>query len=222
MALLWERNQWIARRACEVLLECGVQTLPVDVLAVAQRLGVTVVDNREVDKLAPDEFGAGYCDGQRWYVVYTPSLPIGGIRFTIVHELGHILLGHSLADGICTEEKEEEADLFAARLLAPPGVLYALNAYSATSIALLCNLSHRCAEVQSKTMIHLLQRQNRAPEESETKLIAAFEEYIANNRLRPFRKDFHSGQNNSAGKLYHAVNTQIRRKPNLTINAQSD
>ncbi|MDR1629800.1 MAG: ImmA/IrrE family metallo-endopeptidase [Oscillospiraceae bacterium] len=217
MALLSERSESVADLACETLLDCHVHRLPVDVIELTRRLQIKVINNQEVDKLGPEEYGAGYFDGKSWYIVYAPCLPVGGIRFTIAHELGHILLKHTPADGIPAKEKEEEADLFAARLLAPPGILRELNAYSASSISLLCNLSRSCAEMQSKTMVNLHLARRPEPSGAEKKLIAAFGDYIENNRLREFRTELLPPRENSAGKLYRAVNTRTRRKPSLDI-----
>lgn len=72
-----------------------------------------------------------YDESQKLYlVVYNESKPIKRIRFTIAHELGHILLGHldnRLTEinrgGISNElyqELENQADVFAGNFLVPP------------------------------------------------------------------------------------------------------
>lgn len=75
-----------------------------------------------------------YIESQKLYfIVYNDSKPIKRIRFTIAHELGHIILGH-LEDevteinrgGISNElyqELENQADVFAGNFLVPPILL---------------------------------------------------------------------------------------------------
>lgn len=58
----------------------------------------------------------------RSVIVYNEALPRTRQRFTIAHELGHIVLGHESDD----KEKDDEADCFARNLLMP--VLYARKA----------------------------------------------------------------------------------------------
>lgn len=69
-------------------------------------------------------------DDNAYFIVYNDSKPHKRIRFTIAHELGHILLGH-LEDSITEidrggisaelyEELENQADVFAGNFLAPP------------------------------------------------------------------------------------------------------
>lgn len=56
-------------------------------------------------------------------IIYNTNKPRGRQRFTIAHELGHILLEHISADGESSERlsktKEREADAFAGELLVP-------------------------------------------------------------------------------------------------------
>lgn len=75
----------------------------------------------------PEELTA--CDGysvaglrEKPLLLYNGSLPPGRRRFTVAHELGHLLLGHRERG----KRQEEEADLFASALLMPDALLYAL------------------------------------------------------------------------------------------------
>lgn len=64
-------------------------------------------------------------------ITYNSTHPDTRIRFTIAHELGHILLGHNtssrMIDLTTKEPKEELANVFAAELLVPLSLLKTEN-----------------------------------------------------------------------------------------------
>jgi hypothetical protein len=64
----------------------------------------------------------------------------GRLRWTLAHELGHITLGHLRIEEDY-ERFEQEADYFAAMLLAYPAVIRACNVASVTVLQGLCGLS---------------------------------------------------------------------------------
>ena len=81
----------------------------------------------------------GFPDGPRegpiWNICYNDARPAARIRFTVLHETGHILLGHHLREDALPGPGREsrspadgEADAFAANALAPaPAVLRLLE-----------------------------------------------------------------------------------------------
>lgn len=56
-------------------------------------------------------------------LLFNADAPVSRQRFTVAHELGHLLLGHTLQDG----RQESEADYFASVLLMPDALLAALQ-----------------------------------------------------------------------------------------------
>lgn len=58
----------------------------------------------------------------RTLLLYNDQSPPARQRFTLAHELGHLLLGH----GVRSMREEDEADFFAAALLMPDALLTAL------------------------------------------------------------------------------------------------
>lgn len=67
------------------------------------------------------------------------------IRFTIMHEIGHIVLGHTEED----ELSESEANFFAKYILVPPVLVYAIDTagnVSEDEIRHIFNVSHPVAE----------------------------------------------------------------------------
>ena len=100
-------------------------------------------------------------------ILFDQSKPSGRIRFTVAHELGHLVLGH-VAPGQVTvinrdptktdSPLETAANQFAARLLAPACVLWGLGTYAAEEISELCHISVQAAKYRAKRMEILYKR----------------------------------------------------------------
>ena len=73
---------------------------------------------------------------------------------------------------------ETQADEFAARLLAPACVLWALGVFGADEIAELCEISHKAAEFRAKRMTVLKERNMFLTHPLEKQLFKAFEPWI--------------------------------------------
>lgn len=92
-------------------------------------------------------------------------------RFTVAHELGHIVLGHVGKYTLINREPsvndnpiEAEANVFASRLLAPACVLHEIGVKSPQEISELCGISLQSAEIRFQRFLEL--------EERNTKFIA--------------------------------------------------
>lgn len=110
-------------RVCSQLIHgLPPQTIPIDAEALLQDLDIVV---RRM--LLPGTiYGISYrCSDDTWLVCIATNLPAHMERWTLAHELGHILLhGHQGAHqpGLCDERdwvREVEANTFASLLLAP-------------------------------------------------------------------------------------------------------
>lgn len=91
-------------RACQVLSQYGVHTLPVRLAPIFERSGIHWFDYQAyADSLSissaqvGQQYGAdgftNYINGD-YMVFYNPAQPPARMRFTLAHELGHIFLGH--------------------------------------------------------------------------------------------------------------------------------
>jgi Zn-dependent peptidase ImmA (M78 family) len=127
------RRAWrsaAARRLLELseskTIECAIEKLasevsrgmllpPTDLVVAARNLGVSDIrgENIPVDGVVRKE-------GAKLIVVYSRELAEGRRRFTIAHELGHVLFAKSGANfPRHGEELERLCDMFAAELLMP-------------------------------------------------------------------------------------------------------
>lgn len=180
--------------AWQCLIDTGTVSLPVKTLKIAEHFGISVVNNNDADLLGEKEYGCSMVgsDG-RWTIVYKDSDTPGRVRFTLAHELGHILLGHEIEAGFghyrrITPSKpinETQADEFAARLLAPACVLWALNITSAPEIEKLCGISHKAALYRANRMKTLVSRGKFLTSPLEKQVYEAFLPWIEQQKSRP-------------------------------------
>lgn len=132
-----------ARLAYKTLLALHIESIPVDPLQILSFCRNTSI--RTYEEITP-LFGLSDPSHFRWYMMdnkdaMTIRRDMGGKavyellydshgspsrrRFTLAHELGHIILKHSLEERF----EEKEADFFASQLLAPAPVLEMLKEY---------------------------------------------------------------------------------------------
>lgn len=179
-----------------VLLNTGTRELPVKVSRIYRGYGVTLRSYqvgapliRELGLEAQCDISDGFTvrSGNRCYVFYNMEQPPGRVRFTIAHELGHVLLGH-LGDGELTvynresssenAPEEHTANVFASRLLAPACVLHALGAVTPEQIAAVCDISMAAARFRAGRMGVLEQRGKYGASPLERQVLAQFQPYI--------------------------------------------
>ena len=144
----------------KILLQEKVTELPVKVGDLCRQMGIKIAYYDSPD----DDGKSTIIDGQPWILVARDK-PIQRQRFTCAHELGHILLGHTGKYKLVNREPsrgdnpiEQEANVFASRLLAPACVLWALNARTPAEISDLCDISYQAAEFRAERMALLYQR----------------------------------------------------------------
>ncbi|MDE6730440.1 MAG: ImmA/IrrE family metallo-endopeptidase, partial [Oscillospiraceae bacterium] len=105
-------------------------------------------------------------------------------RYTVMHELGHYLLGHlgetplSRSEQDCKPSEEQAADKFAIDMLAPACVLWGLQLHTPEEIAKVCNISIQAAGYRAKRMKLLYQRNKFLSHPLERKVYAQFHEFI--------------------------------------------
>jgi Zn-dependent peptidase ImmA (M78 family) len=113
-----------ARRASRIGDEEPVR----NVMRTIERAGVAVAPLSIPRGSDNDALLHGHCGMSRWdgdapcaTVTYVTGLPGDRLRFTLAHELGHVLL-HTRRSLLSEKEREREADLFAGAFLVPRSV----------------------------------------------------------------------------------------------------
>ncbi|WNX85726.1 ImmA/IrrE family metallo-endopeptidase [Agathobaculum sp. NTUH-O15-33] len=164
--------------AWDLLIKEQVRTLPVQVGAICRHMGFAVFSYAVGKNLiayyglanhARRTDGFTVRAGDDITIFYDQTKPDGRNRFTIAHELGHIVLGHlgnRQVTAINREQapgddpRETAANIFAARLLAPSCVLWGMHVQTAEEIANVCHISHHAAEIRAKRMQLLYAREH--------------------------------------------------------------
>ena len=182
--------------AWRILLDCGVNRLPVDLNGICDQLGVRVISYREAEQLIQKRNLTEIteaAEGLTFYaddlpvILYDSTCPAGEIRFTVAHELGHLILMH-VTPGVISAAKRDErfvkqpkeaaANRFAARLLAPACGVWGLGAHSPGEIGQLCRISDQAAQSRAARMRTLYRRDKFLTSELEERLYRQFLPYI--------------------------------------------
>ncbi len=175
----------------QCLIENNIKSLPIPPAKIANHHNIYVLRYSQVNKswLKDNESGTTIFTENKIYIIYRDSESLQRCRFTVAHELGHILLGHELiSDGYFQKfdtskpEIETEADMFASRLLAPACVLWGLKLHTADEIARACNITKKAAQVRADRMATLYKRNKFLVSPLERKLFDNFSDFISKNK----------------------------------------
>lgn len=163
MIKLLQRNYYynILIKSWQTLLRYNIASLPVNVTSIARQAGVKLIKNSDAHLLVTGEAGISIQLDGIWCIIYDDTRESAFIRFVIAHELWHILYNlpsvrHSYTlHGMGRPREEEEADMFAIRLLAPIRVLQLLKIDTPDQIIKYCDIPYVAAEYWAERMIML-------------------------------------------------------------------
>ncbi|MGD9678393.1 MAG: ImmA/IrrE family metallo-endopeptidase [Vulcanibacillus sp.] len=170
------RYKRTTKKAQKFIIEQNINQLPVDPFSIAQTNGwkiekVSIISkdlnisiNKILNNLIKSNDGTAIyiADINEYAIIYNDNCPNKyRIRWTIMHEIGHIVLNHlehydvsQIARGgipdIDYEVLEKEADFFAGLVLAPPVILHSLNIRNSIDIKNICKLSREASENRFK------------------------------------------------------------------------
>lgn len=157
------------------LLQHKICSLPVDLKCITSAMGV-IVKKDETRMLGVDERGkTANANGELRIIVR--DMPIPQKRYTIMHEIGHIVLGHTETDGR-SDVDEYAAERFAIGVLAPACVLWGISIRTAEEIAELCNISITSAKIREKRMQELYDRNKFLSLPLERQVFEQFSDFI--------------------------------------------
>lgn len=199
-------------KAWQYLIRHRVSELPVDIFGLCRKDGISLVPyssdlaNKLTEIIGANELMTktdGFAVKVRGtsVIFYDDATPIARQRFTVAHELGHIFCsGIGPSPTMRNKEPSENddpeetvANMFAARILAPACVLWALGVRDAETTAELCKISITAAKWRYQRLTLLYEREERflrtrgsscflmSPLERQVHL--QFREYIQQRRL---------------------------------------
>ena len=135
----------------QFILDNKINKLPVDVISIANKNSWSIIPYSKMRKdiksiyeeIIYTDWGFTLSHNNRYFIFYNDNIKIGSQRFTIAHEIGHIVLEH-FADSDA-EIREVEANWFAANLLMPINVLKCCRVSSPSEISTLCGVGYTSA-----------------------------------------------------------------------------
>lgn len=144
------------------LIDCNITELPIKPVKIAAFYGLTclLATTAQLNGMS----GMVEPVDNNIYISFNGDEPVTRQRFTIMHELGHYVLGHlgdtplSRSERECKPEEETAADRFAADMLMPACVLWGLGIHTAEDIARVCGVSIQAARIRAERMEVLYRR----------------------------------------------------------------
>ena len=139
-------KEHIRKKIFDIYQECDIHEFPLDCFSVLEHYGLRLITYQEVKIEKPDLFRAisNYSKDAfrfRMTVYYNALNNIGRIRFSLMHELGHFILGHTEE----SKDNEVEADYFASCILAPRVAIKKLGCITSDDIHKTFGLSYAAA-----------------------------------------------------------------------------
>lgn len=130
----------IIKKTLEIYKRCKVKSFPIDCIKIITGLGISLnkysdLPEYKIRKCLLVSNDAFTLQGVIFYNDHFPHKERQ--RFSLMHEVGHIVLGHT---GTC-EENEKEADLFASHILAPRAIMHYLDCSSVKAVYRTFNIS---------------------------------------------------------------------------------
>lgn len=177
--------------AWKMLVDCDIRTLPVNVGAICKRCGYKLYAYSRNEELLKGSGlheqsrmtdGFSVRSGTGYAIFYNDTKPVPRQRFTVAHEIGHIVLGeYTVINREPTphdDPLETQANQFAARLLAPAYVLHELRAFTPERISELCDISMQAARFRADRIKTLEQRQRYLSHPLERAIAKQFAQFI--------------------------------------------
>lgn len=127
MKLTNKRYEEIKEIIVEIFETVGLSDFPIEGKDIAVKLGINLIpycktkDEKRLIEL--NENGLCGFENGKVYIWFNDKKCKGRINFTVLHELGHLILGHTEQCSLA----ESEADFFAKYAIAPPVLIEMLN-----------------------------------------------------------------------------------------------
>lgn len=155
MQLPGRRYEEIKNIVIEMFKKYDIRNIPIDCYEIALKMGIILKPYSQLDEAglaaAQDKSDDGFCllrkEGSKpftylqWYIFYNDQLSLKRIRFTLMHEIGHIVLDHTEESDLA----EAEANFFAKYALAPPPLVHRVFPDDYMELGSAFDLSNQCA-----------------------------------------------------------------------------
>lgn len=140
----------IIKATIKVYKECHVTSFPIDCMALLEHYGYRIFTYDELWKKNQRLYDIclscsedAFRDGINKIIAYNSHNPNGRIRFSLMHELGHHIMGHSGESDL----NEQEANAFASHILAPRMAIHYSKCKNAEDVSQIFEMSHNAASI---------------------------------------------------------------------------
>ena len=192
--------------AWKILLEHKISSLPVNVMKICEEKKILLIPySRSIDIIKELDLEEQIQENDAFsfgnIICYDSTQSETRIRFSIAHELGHILLHikgtkeptrYNREPSPTDDPIEAEANIFASRLLAPLCVIQFLNLNSAKEISEYCDIGYSAAKIRFSRLCEIRKRSSERRQNKshgtfllsklERAVIENFKEYIEKNK----------------------------------------
>ena len=151
MRLTNKRNEYIKNEVIHLLIYYNIKCIPVSGFELAVKMGIVLVPYSSLSskkyqkamEMSTDGFYVEPGDGKE-YIFYNDAKGYKRSNMTILHEIGHAVLGHT--EDTDHEIAEAEAGFFACYATAPSPLIHKLDNKSIRSISNTFDISYEAAE----------------------------------------------------------------------------
>jgi hypothetical protein len=136
----------INNKILEVIIRCNIKSFPLNCNDMVNRLGYKLYKYSELSEEKRKSCFMVSDESLKLFdnIFYNDGKTNNRIRFSIMHELGHIELGHG---EYRDEKKEAEANYFASNMLAPRMAIHYSRCNNHVHVARLFNISIEAAQI---------------------------------------------------------------------------
>ena len=134
----------VCQAALTVYKECTIRSFPIDCFHILETYGLTSHPYSSLNEELRS-YCINYSNDALNYknlICYNDKQPVGRIRFSLMHELGHVILKHGENH---TRSMEQEANFFASNILAPRIAIHYAKCNSIPEVAALFGLTKEAA-----------------------------------------------------------------------------
>lgn len=164
----------------QFLIDHQVSKLPVDLNTITRNMGIEVLVDKNQKIVSDRDYGVTISRNGTATIVLRPNLLHQVARYTTAHEIGHIVLGHTLSNmpTLTPAEREYQAERFAIGILAPACVLWGLDLHTPEEIAKACDISLTSARIRAERMEILYERRKFLTDPRERQVFQQFKPFI--------------------------------------------
>lgn len=180
----------------EILLKADITSLPVDLSKVLKAVDVKAIlycdafFDADSPRLRGSDGFVTKIGGKKAIYLNEEKGTTQRRRFTMAHEIGHIVLDHPITPIIYRNSEVDEnqspteiqANIFARDLLMPAGVLAKLHVTTVDEIMRICNVSYTSAQIRLERLTELYKRNKFGAHPLERQVISRFKDFIKNNK----------------------------------------